>query len=136
MLEATTNSLSVSMAFPGPISLSQLPGGVMAAGITVSNQDGVAPICREPTVGLVGDPRLGQHGAVLQPKIADREEPVLDRADILGAQRYPVDHRDFPRQVSAVPAIVHAGGRCVMASFVLSGNARPRYTGAHTFRGM
>ena len=91
---ATTNSRSVSIGLPGPISPSQLPGWppfagiapgrVVAAGEAVRDEHRVAAVRREPAVGLVGDRRLRQHRAVGQRKIADREKPVLDDADIAG----------------------------------------------------
>ncbi len=61
------------------------PGRVVAAGEAVRDEHRVAAVRREPAVGLVGDCRLRQHRAVGQSKIADREKPVLDDADISGA---------------------------------------------------
>ena len=77
------------------------PGGVVPAGIAVRDQHRVAPVCGKRAVGLVGDRRRGHHRAVGKGEIADREKPVLDRADVLGAQRGCIGHVGLLRLGSA-----------------------------------
>ena len=82
MFDDTTNSRSVSIALPGPTSPSHEPsapfapvaaGHVLADGVAVGQQHGVAAIRRERAVGLVGDRDLGHDRAALEPEVLDRE---------------------------------------------------------------
>ena len=70
MFEATTKSLSVSIALPGPISPSHEPGWLPFAGLRPAKwwlpvkpcvqSTALRPSGGLPAVGLVGDRRLGQ----------------------------------------------------------------------------
>jgi len=61
---------------------------VVAAGVAVRAQDGVATVGRQPAIGFVGDGSLGHDRAVGEREIAQDEESILlDGADIGGAQR-------------------------------------------------
>src|SRR6516162_11135339 len=53
-------------------------GEMVAAGVAMRAQDGVAAVGRWPAIGLVSDRRLGHHRAVGQREISQGEEPVLD----------------------------------------------------------
>src|SRR5205807_7695903 len=53
-------------------------GGVMAAGVSVREQQGIAAGRIELAVGFVGDRRLRQRLAALEREIADRERAALD----------------------------------------------------------
>src|SRR5205085_9325207 len=77
------------------------PGEMVAAGVAVRAQHGVAAIRCKPAIGLVDDRRLRQDRAVDEAEISQRKELVVDRADILGAQRRSVIHRDLPRPMVA-----------------------------------
>ena len=49
------------------------PGHVLARGVAVGQQHGVAAIRRQRAVGLVGERDLGHHGAVFEPEVLGRE---------------------------------------------------------------
>ena len=102
-------------------------GGMMAACVAMRDQNGVAPISCETAIGFIDDRRFGHDRAVGNRKIAQGEKPVVNRADILGAHRRRVAHRDLP--LSSL-AIVHARHRLVIPELLaLSPLVGSRYTG-------
>jgi len=102
-------------------------GGMMATCVAMRDQNGVVPISCETAIGFVDDRHFGHDGAVGNRKIAQGEKPVVNRADILGAQRRRVAHRDLPL---SSPAIVHARCRLVIPEqLALSPLVGSRYTG-------
>src|SRR5205085_4048471 len=76
------------------------PGEMVAAGVAVRAQHRVAAVRCKPAIGLVDDRRLRQDRAVDEAEIAQGKELVVDCADILGAQRRSVIHRDLPRPIA------------------------------------
>ena len=102
-------------------------GSMMATCVAMRDQNGVAPISCETAVGFIDDRRLGHDRALRETEVAQGEKPVVDRTDILGAQRRRVAHRDLPL---SSPAIVHARCRLVIPEqLALSPLVGSRYTG-------
>jgi len=79
-------------------------GEVVAAGIAVRAEDGVAAVGLRPAIGLVGDRRLGHYRAVGEREIAQGEKSIFDGADIGGRAQRQVVHRFLRRDAaSTVP---------------------------------
>ena len=90
-------------------------GEMVAAGVAMRAQDGVAAAIwsigrREPAIGLVGDRRLGHDRAVGERKIAQREKPILDGADIGGGAQRQVVHRFLRKDTGLHCAMTASAG--------------------------
>src|SRR4029077_4239041 len=68
-------------------------GEMVAAGVAMRAQDGVAAAGCEPAISLVGDRRLGHDRAVGELEIAQGEESILNGAELGGGAQRQIVHR-------------------------------------------